>query len=71
MEFQTLHNTGGIRMKSMKRNEGETSGNLEMGGVKWYRKKIVEMVDQIESERFLKMIYGYVNSAYREEKSRA
>lgn len=43
-------------MKSMKRNEGETSGNLEMGGVKWYRKKIVEMVDQIESEKFLNQI---------------
>lgn len=44
-------------MKSMKRNEGETSGNLEMGGVKWYRKKIVEMVGKIESEKLLKRIY--------------
>lgn len=27
------------------------------GGVKWYREKIVEMVGQIENERFLKAIY--------------
>lgn len=27
------------------------------GGVKWYREKIVEMVNHIENERFLKAIY--------------
>lgn len=34
------------------------------------RKEIIEMVKQIKNEKYLKMIYGYVNSAYREEKSR-
>lgn len=27
------------------------------GGVKWYREKIVEMVEKIENQRFLKAIY--------------
>ena len=35
------------------------------------RKEIIEMVKEIKNEKYLKMIYGYVNSAYREEKSRA
>lgn len=54
------------------KNQSEISENKEKfrGGVKWYREKIVEMVGQIENEKYLKMIYGYVNSAYREEKSR-
>lgn len=55
-------------MKSMKRNEGETSGNLEMGGVKWYRKKIVEMVDQIGEKRFLKAIYISMSEYLKENK---
>ena len=29
-------------------------------GIKWYRKKIVEMVGEIENEKHLKMIYGFV-----------
>lgn len=43
---------------------------LESEEVKLYREKIIEMVRQIEDEKYLKMIYGYVKSAYREEKSR-
>ena len=43
---------------------------LESEEVKLYREKIVKMVGQIEDEKYLKMIYGYVKSAYREEKSR-
>lgn len=27
------------------------------GGVKWYREKIVDMVEKIENQRFLKAIY--------------
>lgn len=27
------------------------------GGVKWYREKIAEMINQIDNERFLKAIY--------------
>lgn len=53
------------------KNQTETNVNEKIGGgVKWYREKIIEMVGQIENEKYLKMIYGYVNSAYREEKSR-
>ena len=29
-------------------------------GIKWYRKKIVEMVGEIENEKHLKMIYSFV-----------
>lgn len=33
-----------------------------------YKQKIIEMVKEINTERFLKMIYGYVCAAYREDK---
>lgn len=40
------------------KNQTETNVNEKIGGgVKWYREKIVEMVGQIENERFLKAIY--------------
>lgn len=39
-------------------------------GKEEYRKKIIELVEKINNEKYIKMIYGYVNSAYREEKSR-
>lgn len=31
--------------------------NPSWGGVEWYRENIVEMVNYIENERFLKAIY--------------
>lgn len=34
-----------------------------------YRQRIIEMVKEINSERFLKMIYGFACGAYREEKA--
>ena len=34
-----------------------------------YKQKIIEMINEINTERFLKMIYGFVRAAYREEKS--
>ena len=34
-----------------------------------YRKVIVERVNQINNEKYLRMIFGYVNSAYKEEKN--
>lgn len=54
------------------KNQKEIDNNQKNGGggVNWYRKKIVEMIENIESEKYLRMIYGYVRSAYREEKSR-
>lgn len=30
--------------------------NISRGGVEWYREKIVEMVEKIENQRFLKAI---------------
>jgi hypothetical protein len=33
-----------------------------------YKQKIIEMVTEISTERFLKMIYGFVRAAYREDK---
>ena len=33
-----------------------------------YKKIIIEMLNEINTERFLKMIYGFVRGAYREEK---
>lgn len=57
-------------MKKIKKNKRKANNNLGEGGVLWYRKKIVDMVHKMEDEKYLKMVYGYVNSAYREEKSR-
>lgn len=34
-----------------------------------YKQKIIEMINEINTERFLKMIYGFVRGAYREEKA--
>lgn len=40
-----------------KQTEIVENQNIYGGGVKWYKEKIVEMVGQIENERFLKAIY--------------
>lgn len=40
------------------KNQTETNVNEKIGGgVKWYREKIVDMVEKIENQRFLKAIY--------------
>lgn len=41
------------------KNQKEIDNNQKNlgGGVKWYREKIVEMVEKIENQRFLKAIY--------------
>ena len=41
------------------KNQSEIRENKEKyrGGVKWYREKIVEMVGQIEDEKFLYQIH--------------
>lgn len=39
------------------KNQSEIKQRKSRGGVKWYREKIIEMVGQIENERFLKAIY--------------
>lgn len=56
----------------MKKLEVSPLEKLEVysGETKMYQEKIISMVDQIKDEKFIKMIYGYVGSAYREEKSR-
>lgn len=33
-----------------------------------YKKKAIEMIENIENERFLKMIYGFVRRLFKEEK---
>lgn len=38
--------------------------NVRSGGVKWYREKIVEMVEQIENEKLLKRIYNLAEYLY-------
>lgn len=43
------------------------SGNIKR---QLYKDRINEMIEEIENPRFIKMIYGFVKSAYREEKSR-
>lgn len=32
-----------------------------------YKLKIIEMINEINTEKFLKLIYGFVCGAYREE----
>lgn len=44
-------------MRKKKENKREMNGNLEARGVEWYREKIVEMVGQIDNEKFLRRIY--------------
>lgn len=40
------------------KNQTKTNVNEKIGGgVKWYREKIVEMVGQIENEKFLSQIH--------------
>lgn len=34
-----------------------------------YKQKIIEMVSEIKTEQFLKMSYGFVRGAYKEEKN--
>lgn len=52
----------------MDKQNNQKIEQIFVGG--YYRKKIIEMVNQIENEKYIKMIYAYVRSAYREEKSR-
>ena len=33
-----------------------------------YKEEIICMINKIKNEKFLKMIYGFVKSAYEEEK---
>ena len=36
----------------------------------YYREKIIEAVKEIKNEKLLKLIFGFVRSAYNEEKER-
>ena len=44
------------------KNQSEISENKEnyRGGGKWYREKIVEMVNRIDNENYLLKIYSFV-----------
>ena len=48
------------------KREKENEIRKTMQGVKWYRGKIVEIVNQINNEKYLKMIYGFVNRLHKE-----
>lgn len=37
-------------------------------GTKFYKQSIVEMLKEIENPRFIRMIFGFVRGAYKEEK---
>lgn len=37
-------------------NKTQNNENMFWGGVKWYREKIIDMVNQIENEKFLNQI---------------
>lgn len=49
-------------------NKGEKIENKETRNINQTKTLIIEMVSKIKNPRYLKMIYGYVNSAYQEEK---
>lgn len=34
-----------------------------------YKKKIIEMVNKMNNQKFLQMIYGFIKRLYREEKA--
>ncbi len=36
-----------------------------------YKKKIAEMLEEIQNEKFLKMLYGFTKSLYNMEKAEA
>lgn len=38
-------------------NSNQVCSEKSLGGVEWYREKIIEMVEKIENQRFLKAIY--------------
>lgn len=44
------------------KNQSEINENKENpgGGVKWYREKIIEMVEKIENKNYLLKIYTFV-----------
>ncbi len=51
----------------MENQEKAISENLSGGGVKWYREKIIEMIEKIESQRFLKAIYISMSDYLKEK----
>lgn len=48
---------GGARMKKMKEEKRKMKKDLEVGGVEWYRRKIVDMIGQVENIKFLNQIF--------------
>ena len=53
-------------MRKSKKDKSVMEENLTMKGGTWYRKKIVEMIGQIEEQRFLKAIYISVSEYLQE-----
>ena len=44
-------------MKKMKEEKIKMKKDLEVGGVEWYRRKIVDMIGQVENIKFLNQIF--------------
>lgn len=49
--------------KKFQKNGGEIMSNEE------YKKEIIRMVEKIETNLILKLIYGFVKSGYNEERA--
>lgn len=45
-------------------NSNQVCSEKSLGGVEWYREKIVEMVGNIEDEKILKRIYELAEYLY-------
>lgn len=54
-------------MEKFKENSHGIEQIFVGGGVKWYREKIVEMVGQIEDEKFLRRIYIIISDNVKEK----
>lgn len=44
-------------MRKIEENKREMNENFEVGGVEWYRGKIIDMVQQLEDLDYLEFIY--------------
>lgn len=41
------------------KNQNQESKKFDWGGVKWYREKIIEMINHINNENYLLKIYTF------------
>lgn len=53
----------------LERNAKKVQGGGKNFGKEEYKREIVRMVEGIEDEKILKLIYGFTKSGYREERA--